>query len=405
MDVPDFLEEDRYNAIARFFHWVIAFLIIIMLGLGLTMGEVDFGVPRSSLYDLHKSLGLLILLLAIGRILWRFASVSPQALATHAAWERTLAKAAHGFLYFSLIAMPLSGWLMSDAAGRPPTFFGINVPRLLSHDDNFRQLFGALHEIIAWGLIGVIGLHAAGALKHHLIDKDGTLRRMAGDKLGWLKLLAVFLVFDIALMAGAVTVLNGASGDTAAIEQSTAPSLDLDGLVQDQWRIDPENSHIQFSSSAFGTDFSGEFGTFDGTIIFDPDHVAMAQADIVIDMTDVASGDAERDAMIHNSDWFNTHQFPQSRFATRTIQSLGEGRYIAVGDLTIRDVSMPVSLPFTLVITEQSDHRLADMRGQITLNRLDFGVGQGEWVKTEVVPAAVSIAIQVKAVQRHTDLR
>lgn len=398
MDVPDFYEEDRYNAVARFFHWVIAFLVVFMLGLGLTMGGVDFGVPRSSVYDLHKSLGLLVLFLALARLIWRFASAPPEALDTHARWERILAKAAHAFLYFAIIAMPLSGWLMSDAAGRPPTFFGMPVPRLLEHNDSLRNIFGAAHGLIAWGLIVVIGLHIAGALKHHIIDKDATLRRMAGKRLGWLKAVITFLVLDILVMAGAFVILKNSvsPAQTQAVRETTAAPMNLSS---DQWRIDTENSTVKFTSSAFGTAFTGEFKTFDGVILFDPANLDDARADIIINMDQIASGDAERDTMIVNNDWFAAADFPQARFTTQTIQSLGGNDYVAIGDLSIRDVTMPVSVPFTLDFSEDTANHIARMHGQISLDRLDFGVGQGEWQATEVVPDAVSVTIDLTATQ------
>lgn len=400
MNTPDFHEEEHYNATARFFHWAVAFLVVTMLGIGLTMGSVNFGIPRSAVYDLHKSLGLLILFLAIARLIWRFASVPPEALSTHAPWERTLAKAAHGFLYFAIIAMPLSGWLMSDAAGRPPTFFGIPVPRLLEHNDSLRSLFGTAHELIAWGLIFVIGLHVAGALKHHVIDKDGTLRRMAGDRLGWFKGLALLLLLDIAIMAGAFLFLKNAAPalpgiNEPAIETQTEAAPD----TAHPWQIVKEESAIRFQSSAFGTQFTGQFEQFDGIILFDPDNLNDARVDIIINMDRITSGDSERDAMIQNKDWFATEDFPQARFTAQTIEAMGEGRYVAIGDLTIREATMPLSLPFSLTITPQEGEYIAQMQGQASVGRLDFGVGQGEWQGTEVVPDAVSVTVDIKATQ------
>ncbi len=399
MDLPDFADE-KYNAVARFFHWAIAFLMVFMLGLGLTMGGVNYGIPRHNLYDLHKSVGLLILLLTIGRILWRFASIPPEALDTHAAWERVLAKAAHLFLYFALLAMPLTGWLMSDAAGRSPTFFGLPVPHLLQPNDELRNWFGFAHHWIAYGVIGVIGLHVAGALKHHIIDKDATLRRMAGDRLQWFKVVATLLLVDLLLSAGAFLYLKDATPPTTpVVEQVASSTLDMSNLPEHGWVIDPGVSRLEFQSSAMGQAFAGMFPTYSGTIIFDPNNVAMARADIQIDMSEAHTGDAERDGMLQQSDWFSVSLFPKSRFVTRTIQHTADNNYLAIGDLTIRDTTMPVSIPFTLDITEQDKQRVAHMQGRLTLNRLDFGVGQGEWQATEAVPANVVLVIDLKVAQ------
>lgn len=403
MDLPDFKDEDHYNAVARFFHWAIAFLIVFLLGLGLTMGDINFGVPRHTVYDLHKSLGLLVLLLAAGRIVWRFASVPPDALDTHAAWERLLAKAAHAFLYFAMVAMPLTGWLMSDAAGRSPTFFGLPVPRLLENSDDLRGIFGAAHEFLAYGLIAVIGMHVAGALKHHIIDRDATLRRMAGDRLGWFKGVAALLFIDVLLSAGAFLYLKDRimpQPEATVQEQAAAtPAIDLSALAPHGWAIDQAVSHITFESSAMGQGFTGSFGYFDGDIVFDPENTAASRVDIAIKMDQIATGDAERDGMLLQTDWFSVAQFAESRFVTRTIEHLGDNRYMAVGDLTIRDITMPVSLPFTLDIKEEGERRVAYMQGKLTVNRLDFGVGQGEWAGVDAVPANVAVSVQVKALQ------
>lgn len=405
MDLPDDDPDMRYNAVARFLHWVIAFLIMGMLALGLTMESVNYGIPRHEVYDLHKSIGLIILALAIARLFWRFFSIAPEVLDTHASWEKVLAKAAHIFLYVAMIGMPLSGWLMSDAGGRPPTFFGLDIiPRLVESNDAQRDLFGALHYWLAMGLIGVIGLHVAGALKHHIIDKDATLRRMAGNRLQWFKAIFVILIMDIGLSAAAFlflkdTVLEKVVSPAGVARTAPAALPDLSALTAHEWQIDPRHSALAFEVMVMGAPFSVNINKFGGSIILDPDNMRMARADITIDMNDLASGDISRDDTMRSSEWFAAGQWPQARYVTQTIEKMDGHNYIAIGNLTIRDVTMPLAIPFTLKFIESGEVRKALMEGRVVLRRLDFGVGQGEWQSTEAVGDDVMVTIMLTALQ------
>lgn len=172
---------ERYGIIAQSFHWVVALLVIGLLGVGLYMSDLKPGPDMFKIYALHKSVGIVVLGLAVLRLIWMLSNPHPHALPTHKQWERFLAKLVHLFLYFAIIAMPLSGWIMSSAKGFPVNLFGIEgltLPNLVSTNKDVAEAAEEFHEIIAYSLIAVIGLHFAGALKHHVIDKDGTLRRM-----------------------------------------------------------------------------------------------------------------------------------------------------------------------------------------------------------------------------------
>lgn len=170
---------EHYGAVAIGFHWIIAILVIALLAVGLVMTDMKPGPDMFKIYATHKSLGIVVLSLAVLRLLWKLINPHLAALPSHQMWEKVLAKLAHLFLYFALIAMPISGWIMSSAKGFPVSVFGwFTLPDLVAPDKDLAKAANEFHELIAYALIGVIGLHVAGALKHHLIDKDGTLRRM-----------------------------------------------------------------------------------------------------------------------------------------------------------------------------------------------------------------------------------
>ena len=169
----------RFGVVAQGFHWVVALCVIGLLAVGLIMTEMKPGPDMFKIYALHKSVGITVLTLAVLRLLWKLTNAHPQALPTHQRWEKFLAKLVHMFLYFAIIGMPLSGWIMSSAKGFPVSVFGwFTLPDLVTPSKEIGKLANEFHELTAYALIAAIGLHFVGALKHHVIDKDGTLRRM-----------------------------------------------------------------------------------------------------------------------------------------------------------------------------------------------------------------------------------
>lgn len=170
----------NYGSLAKFFHWAVALLIFVMLGLGLYMTGLDPSPFMFSTYTWHKSLGLVVLLLAVLRLGWRLYSKPPRFLRDQMkSWEIKLAHITHFLLYICMFAMPLSGWLMISADHNPdPTIFGFEIPALISPNPDLLPVFHSVHFLTAWGLIALILLHGAGALKHHFINKDRSLIRM-----------------------------------------------------------------------------------------------------------------------------------------------------------------------------------------------------------------------------------
>lgn len=165
-------------------HWVVAVVVFGLFGVGLYMVELDY---YDSMYKtapfVHKSIGVLLFLVMILRVVWRFVSPPPVALSSHQKWEVKLAHIVHIGLYCLLFVIMASGYLISTADGRPVSVFGwFEVPSVISGIDNQEDIAGEVHEILAYVLIGLVGVHAIGALKHHFIDKDLTVLRMFGKK-------------------------------------------------------------------------------------------------------------------------------------------------------------------------------------------------------------------------------
>lgn len=159
------------------------------------------------------------------------------------------------------------------------------------------------------------------------------------------------------------------------------------------WTVDRAASSVRFASSFNGTPFSGGFARWSADIRFDPANLAASSVTAVIDVASAATGDADRDQALPTADFFSAAAFPRAVFAAHSFRALGAGRYQALGTLTLRGVSRPLTLPFTLAIKGHEAH----MAANVTLDRLAFGVGQKEWRATATVPAAVNVAIAIAA--------
>jgi len=161
-------------------HWVIALSIIGLIWLGWYMVDLTyFDKWYNQSLALHKANGMLILALALVLFVWKALSPSPAALSSIPAWQRFAAHAMHHVLMLLMVAIPVSGYLISTSAGKSVSFFGLfDVPALFEKNDDVRDFAIDLHFYIAYG-IGVLVLgHAGAAIKHQLIDRDGTLARV-----------------------------------------------------------------------------------------------------------------------------------------------------------------------------------------------------------------------------------
>lgn len=169
----------HYGLVAILFHWIMAIIIIGMLGLGLYMVQLPISPQKLKLYGLHKEFGVLVLGLTVLRLLWRIVSVHPSLPTYMPNWQKIAAYSAHFAFYIFMLAMPITGWIMSSAAGFPVSFFGLfTLPDLVSADEKLRLLFASIHEFLAYIFIITILIHVAATLQHYVVYKHNLLRRM-----------------------------------------------------------------------------------------------------------------------------------------------------------------------------------------------------------------------------------
>ena len=173
----------RYSLTAIVLHWVLGLAILGMFGVGLYMTDLPFSPTRLKLYNWHKWAGITLLALAVVRLLWRMTHRPPPLPSAIAdampAWQRWAHHGTHHALYALFFVVPLIGWAYSSAAGFPIVVFGVlPLPDFVPVDKALSELIKPFHEISAFALVGLAGLHIAAAIKHQWIDKDGLIGRM-----------------------------------------------------------------------------------------------------------------------------------------------------------------------------------------------------------------------------------
>lgn len=181
--------EEKFGCISKWLHWTLAvlvgleFLIIGINELLLSLDQKYQGVAGFLIKEVHKPLGILILIIGVFSLVWYTSGVHPKLPTSTPVWQKIAARLTHILLYFGILAMPISGIVMSAGAGYPASFFHLTTVTLGFHKDpEMAQQFFNIHELVA-GLLGaLILIHILASLKHHFIDKNNVLKRMLRDR-------------------------------------------------------------------------------------------------------------------------------------------------------------------------------------------------------------------------------
>ena len=174
---------ETYGLVAILFHWLSAVVVVGLFVLGLWMVNLDY---YSQWYrfapHMHKSIGVIFILLILLRLLWRWMNVQPSAIEQHTKLERIGSKIAHILLYIMLILMLPTGYLITTGGGQSLQVFDwFSIPSLVSDIEGLEYTALEIHELLAFAIIGLASVHALAAIKHHFWDKDKTLLRMFGS--------------------------------------------------------------------------------------------------------------------------------------------------------------------------------------------------------------------------------
>ena len=158
------------------------------------------------------------------------------------------------------------------------------------------------------------------------------------------------------------------------------------------WTVDKAASTLGFEGVGDGSAFTGSFSSWNADIHFDPADLAASIAEVTIDTGSISTGDGSRDEALPGAQWFSTAAFPSATFTTTSITSTGSNAYVADGTLTVKGVSKPVKLPFSLTISGNK----ADMAGSLVIDRTQWGLGTGSWQDKSVDPN-VTVNVKISA--------
>jgi cytochrome b561 len=175
-------KDRRYTSTAQVLHWLIALLIVVQFALARNAAHLPLGARKLALLAEHKSFGMTVLVLVVVRFAWRLKNLPPSLPENMHRAERFLARFTHVSFYILLIAMPLSGWLMSSAKNYSVSWFGVfSWPNLIGPGETAFGFLRTLHHLLSNLLFAIASLHIFAALKHHFWNKDDVLVRMLPD--------------------------------------------------------------------------------------------------------------------------------------------------------------------------------------------------------------------------------
>lgn len=176
---------DHYPATSKLLHWAVAICVLATAPVAITMHSLDKGATQDVLYNVHKSLGVLILMLMVLRLINRLVVGAPIPDPEIEPWQRTVSSIVHGSLYVLLFAMPIVGYIANSAYGAPTPFFGLfNVPPIVGKNEALATQLFTIHRWVGWLVIVLVLMHVSAALYHHFIRGDHVLQRMLPRAIG-----------------------------------------------------------------------------------------------------------------------------------------------------------------------------------------------------------------------------
>ena len=168
----------RYSPTSVALHWLLAILIVGMIGVGWYMLSIEDEPGSGQFFTLHKSIGIVVLALVAWRLMWRLGHPPAPLPVSVPAWQVRASKASHRLLYAAMIAMPLLGLAGSAYSKRGIEFFGLAIPRAVTPNDGLAETLFTAHSVVAWVLVALIAIHVLAALKHLIVNRDGVFERM-----------------------------------------------------------------------------------------------------------------------------------------------------------------------------------------------------------------------------------
>lgn len=386
----------RYTAIAIALHWAIAIAIIFMIWLGWNMHDNEVRL------QLHKSIGITILILTIARIIWRLLNPPPALPAEMKPLERSASHLVHIGFYVLMLALPLTGWLLVSTSFKldvPTVLFGAvswpDIPGLgFLKNEAAHEAIEFVHAKLSWLTLGLLALHVVGAVKHEFTNEEGVLKRIVPGLFGQTappRLPPTGFIAAFGAAFAVFAIIAGVPVITAALKP--APEAQTAGFTSN-WDVDHGASSISFSGLHEGNPFTGNFGTWQADIDFDPAAPELARVLVSVHMGTATVNQKLYTDSLKAPEWFDIASHPTATVEITDISAVGLG-YNATANLTLKGINVQVPFAFRLEI----DGDTATMLGTATLQRRPLDLGQqsdpdGDWVDEDV-----RVVVTVKALR------
>lgn len=390
----------RYGALARSLHWLTALLILSAIGLGLYADNLPYDTSealaaKAQVFSLHKTIGIAAFFVAAIRIVSALLQPKPAPVHPERRLETLAAETVHWALYISMLAVPLTGWVHHAAVeGFAPILwpFGQGLP-FVPKSETVSEIATTLHWLFSKLLIASVILHVAGAVKHAVIDRDGVMGRMtrgapAGDAgraaHSPVPVLAAVLIY---LAGGFAAVSMTAQAPEAPVATASSPAATAPATAG-TWQV--TEGALGFTVQQMGAAVAGSLPNWTAEITFDETPVdgRNGHVKVMIDTTTLTLGSVTDQAKA--ADFFDVANHPNAVFEADILPAASG--YEAKGTLTLRGVSVPVTLPFTLDL--QGD--TARMTGGLQLDRRDYGMGTS-YGDEKTVGFAVDVTVSLTA--------
>ncbi|MEL7459827.1 MAG: cytochrome b/b6 domain-containing protein [Pseudomonadota bacterium] len=391
-----------YGGLAKVFHWLVALLIITAIPTGLVANGLPVDAAnlpmKAQLFSIHKTLGIAAFAVAALRILWAVSQPKPGLLNADRKLESFAAETAHWLLYASLVIVPLSGWIHHAATtGFAPILWplGQDLP-LVPKSEAVAGFFASCHYVFTKVLGITLLLHILGALKHHVIDKDATLRRMWFGRTEIAGLMphasarapiVTAGVIYLAALGGATALAATKDHTTPTVAEVAAPQTASDA-APGNWVV--SDGTLGISVQNFGSAVSGSFGSWDAQITFDEAATGdiKGSVDVTIAVGSLTLGSVTSNAL--GGEFLNAEVNTTATYQGDILAD-GDG-YVIPGILALNGVEAEVPLTFTLVV----DGDTATANGTARIDRQTFNVGE-TYPDESTVGFGVDVAISLTA--------
>lgn len=366
----------HFGVVARTLHWLTALLVLTAIPLGLIANGIpldgDAQIARKTvLFSLHKTVGVTTFFVALARILWAATQPRPVAMHPDRRAETFAAATVHWVLYASLVIVPLSGWAHHAATtGFAPIWlpFGQSLP-FIPIDFRVAEFFAAWHWLFTKLLAAALFLHIAGAIKHAIIDRDGTLARMVTGgvdvpdtphRQSAKPVVTAALIWAVVIAGGSIL---GSPRDSSAADQISEAPLASGWTVLD--------GSVDLTVRQLGSDVSGAFEDWIAVVDFDPDTDSdiKGSTEVSIDIASLELGSITVQAL--GADFFDADLHPLATYSGTIVEDPAGDGFVVLGILDLRGVAIPVELPFEFRL----DGDIGQINASTTLDRRDFGIG------------------------------